>query len=1010
MERAKYILCLVLCALIGVAAARADLRVKSFSELNDLDARLLNPIIDPKTGQNCPIVKIITTYDGFNFDIGAMGAPEKVVYKKEMGEIWLYLPVKSAKLKIAHPRYGQFVDDSNTRNGYFWFPQARLKSSTSYRLVLEVRRGTIELDDEEQVKTGYVVIDSEPQGADVYVGVDEVSLEYVGQTPFQKRYEYGTYSYALKKNMYHCHASSFSLKEPKIVAKIPLNPAFGNIHITSQPVGAKVVIDGIDGEYVTPFTSGNLKSGDYTVRLTLDRYSPSVRHVTVTDGAMAELAVTLAANYAALTVASLPGAQISINGAVAGTGSVVQELTEGLYEVEASLPHHRPVKKQVEVVANVPQSIELNPTPIYGSLSVMTTPYDADVTIGGKNYGKTPLDINRLLEGEYDVMLSKPGYATVTRHVTIAEKQTASIDATLSQGRRVNFTGTAGATLAIDGVALGTLPCSREVAIGTHTVRIEHGGKSAEKQLTVQQGTGEVAFAISIGVLKPKWSPSVTASQRAVLEPLVENMVRVEGGTFTMGATAEQGGDAEADEKPAHQVTLSDYYIGKYEVTQAEWEAVMGKNPVEYDKGDNRPVQNVSWDDCQDFINKLNSLTGLNFSLPTEAQWEYAARGGNKSRGYKYSGSNEINAVGWCNTNSGKDTHPVGTKQANELGLYDMSGNVWEWCNDWSGSYSSGSQTNPTGPARGSSRVIRGGSSSWKGLARFCRVSHRDDSAPDVRDYDLGLRLAVRIEQGGKSAEKHLMVQQGTGEVAFAIGLSPVWKKGLKAKKRAVLERLVENMVWVEGGTFTMEVPAEQGGDAEGDEKPAHQVTLSDYYRGKYEVTQAEWEAVMGEAAWGRNPSYHKGNNRPVEQVSWEDCERFINELNRLTGLNFSLPTEAQWEYAARGGNKSRGYKYSGSNEIDAVAWYHDSSCYETHPVGTKQPNELGLYDMSGNVWEWCSDEWYGTYSQTYPTDSAIGSNCVIRDWYGCQVSSRVYANPDDSSDFIGLRLVVGPQ
>ncbi len=220
-------------------------------------------------------------------------------------------------------------------------------------------------------------------------------------------------------------------------------------------------------------------------------------------------------------------------------------------------------------------------------------------------------------------------------------------------------------------------------------------------------------------------------------------MVKVEGGTFMMGATKEQGKDAESDEKPAHQVTLGDYHIGKYEVTQAEWEAVMGKNPVKYDKGDNRPVQNVSWEDCRKFIKKLNSLTGLQFSLPTEAQWEYAARGGNKSRGYKYSGSNELGAVAWCNK-SGGETHPVGQKQANELGLYDMSGNVWEWCSDWKGSYSSGSQTNPKGAASGSVRVSRGGS--YFNEARRCRVSYRSYDAPGHRNRNLGLRLVVASE------------------------------------------------------------------------------------------------------------------------------------------------------------------------------------------------------------------------------------------------------------------------
>lgn len=175
------------------------------------------------------------------------------------------------------------------------------------------------------------------------------------------------------------------------------------------------------------------------------------------------------------------------------------------------------------------------------------------------------------------------------------------------------------------------------------------------------------------------------------------DMVWVEGGTFRMGATSEQGSDAWGGEKPVHSVTLSGYYIGKTEVTQALWKAVMGSNPSEF-KGDNLPVEQVSWDDCQEFIRKLNSLTGQHFRLPTEAEWEFACRGGNNSCGYKYSGSNDIDNVAWYFDNSGHKTHPVGTKAQNELGIYDMSGNVWEWCSDWYGNYSSGAQTNPKGP------------------------------------------------------------------------------------------------------------------------------------------------------------------------------------------------------------------------------------------------------------------------------------------------------------------------
>lgn len=218
-------------------------------------------------------------------------------------------------------------------------------------------------------------------------------------------------------------------------------------------------------------------------------------------------------------------------------------------------------------------------------------------------------------------------------------------------------------------------------------------------------------------------------------------MIRVDGGTFTMGATSEQGSDADSDEKPAHQVTLSPYYIGETEVTQALWEAVMGNNPSEF-KGNNKPVETVSWDDCQEFIRKLNQKTGLSFRLPTEAEWEYAARGGKKSLGYKYSGSNTLGNVAWYDDNSGSSTHDVKTKQANELGLYDMSGNVFEWCSDWYGSYDSSSQTNPKGSASGSRRVYRGGG--WGRYARYCRVSYRINITPYNRGYNLGLRLALQ--------------------------------------------------------------------------------------------------------------------------------------------------------------------------------------------------------------------------------------------------------------------------
>ena len=212
----------------------------------------------------------------------------------------------------------------------------------------------------------------------------------------------------------------------------------------------------------------------------------------------------------------------------------------------------------------------------------------------------------------------------------------------------------------------------------------------------------------------------------------------VPGGTFTMGATGEQGSDAWNDEKPTHSVMLSSYYIGQTEVTQALWTAVMGSNPSEF-RGDRRPVERVSWNDCQTFISRLNAKTGKNFRMPTEAEWEYAARGGH-SGGSKYAGSDNINNVAWYYDNSGRETHNVATKSPNGLGIYDMSGNVWEWCQDWYGNYSSSSQTNPKGPSNGDNRVNRGGS--WFVNAWFCRVSYRSNFTPSYSSSNLGLRLA----------------------------------------------------------------------------------------------------------------------------------------------------------------------------------------------------------------------------------------------------------------------------
>lgn len=293
-----------------------------------------------------------------------------------------------------------------------------------------------------------------------------------------------------------------------------------------------------------------------------------------------------------------------------------------------------------------------------------------------------------------------------------------------------------------------------EPTVESKTEVIGEGKKSTKKWWII---AACVAVAVVVGIVCAKFlsvgedmeqktesAPQLVAvegSQTFTVNGVKFMMVPVEGGTFTMGATSEQGSDVWDYEKPAHQVTLSNYYIGQTEVTQALWKAVMGSNPSD-SKGDNLPVEQVSWDDCQVFIQNLNQLTGKQFRLPTEAEWEYAARGGRKSRGYKYAGGNDIGLVAWYTDNSGNETHTVATKQANELGVYDMSGNVEEWCSDWYGDYQSSSQSDPQGPSSGSNRVSRG--DCYFSDARDCRVSNRSYNLPDYRGDFLGLRLSCK--------------------------------------------------------------------------------------------------------------------------------------------------------------------------------------------------------------------------------------------------------------------------
>ena len=700
-------------ALAAVAAVAQTMSVAGFGERPmDMDARVTHPVTDPN-GQTCALIKVETTQTGFGFDTGVI---QVVKTEQKIGEVWVYVQPRVKKITIMHQDYEPVRD--------YYFPTGALKEATVYLLKLRTA-GAPEQAASTQQRSGFLIINSEPQGAEVWL-----NNESTGEvTPFRRKLAIGDeMPYRLSLPLYHDEAGMVTVDQPRKELQFALRPAFGSVTVTSTPSGALVFLDEKQvGQ--TPLTLDRIASGSHSLRLQAPQYAVERRNVSVADGQTANVAVTLAARFAEITVQAPQGAVVTVDGDRKGSGTLSWRQSEGLCDIVVSMAGHRDARRQLEVVAGRAQTVQLTPQPIYGSASVDSDLMDAEIWIDGKQYGVTPNVVARLLVGSHTLVLKKSGYADLQQQFSVEEGKEASLSVKLPAGRSVQFTSEKpGMQIIVDGKKLGTTPLTAVVGIGHHSVSAMRGGDIIDvRDLDITSAGAPLTMAFR------------DFNHTFTVNGVQFTMVEVGGGTFTMGATSEQGSDAWDEETPAHQVTLSDYYIGQTEVTQALWEAVMGSNPSDH-RGDNLPVEQVSWDDCQVFIQELNQLTGKQFRLPTEAEWEYAARGGRKSRGYKYAGGNNIDSVAWCDGNSGNETHPVATKQANELGIYDMSGNVLEWCSDWCGDYTSSSQSDPQGPSSGLYRVIRGGC--YYNFARNCRVSYRISNTLDYRSGYLGLRLS----------------------------------------------------------------------------------------------------------------------------------------------------------------------------------------------------------------------------------------------------------------------------
>ena len=522
-------------------------------------------------------------------------------------------------------------------------------------------------------------------------------------------------------------------------------------------------------------------------------------------------------------------------------------------------------------------------------------------------------------------------------------------------------------------------------------------------------------------------------------------MVLIPAGKFKMGSKknpvdpfsnikVEQPPEGEC---PQHEVTLTKpFYMGKYEVTQDQWFKIMGENRSK-EKGRKLPVTNVSWESCQDFIKILNAKTNGGYRLPTEAEWEYACRAGTTTA-YSFGDTinpKDANYKGSLNDNEGQGREgfnpnkpvAVGSYRPNAFGLYDMHGNVWEWCNDFGANYSSGSVIDPGGPEEGYRRVYRGGSFNYP--ERVARSSQRSGARQTAgrtdmdNTADVGFRLARTpdIKAGASlTAPKSDPIVITPATKSFLV--TPFTEAKAKEAQKEVaksLQKEVEEkadlgkgvnleMVLIPAGKFKMGSPASEKGRR--DNEKQYEVTITKpFYIGKYEVTQEEWQAVMG-----NNPSEMKGVILPVTRVSWDDCQEFIKKLNANTNGGYRLPTEAEWEYACRAGTTTA---YSFGDKItpkDANYW--ESKINKSVIVGSYKPNAFGLYDMHGNLFEWCED-WHGEYPFTV-TDlkgPAKGEYRVLRGGSFFTVASnarcsyRLDGSPSVRDSGLGFRLAKTP-
>ncbi|NVO10837.1 MAG: PEGA domain-containing protein [Bacteroidales bacterium] len=457
-----------------------NISVKSFRLLNnDLDALVNYPVIDRSNGEKAALIKVVTTETGFEFGGGQLGIV-KVAYKT--AEIWVYVPAKLKAITIAHPKLGQLP------NRFYDF-DIPIESGKVYEMVLIT--GTVEtIVRPTEIATQWLAINSKPEGASVFI-----EEQLVGTTPFTRKYPEGEYTYRLEFPKYNSQAGKVNLVGDKKVLNLILKPHFGSIGITSTPEsGMLIYIDAENTGKITPATLEGVASGEHTLKLVSQWYQPQAKKVTVTDEGMATADFTMTPAFADITMTTNPAADILIDDKKVGNGSYSARMLAGIYTVKADKEKHYSAQQQVTVVAGIRQAIALNLKPMVGSLDITSTPFEAAITIDGKEYGTTPNTVKNLLVGDYTLTIKKGGYGTVTKNVTITENATTEVNEVLLTGLEIAITSTpTGARLMVDGVSTGSTPYTAMLSFGTHAIKLVNGEKLVEETITVVQG-GKIHF------------------------------------------------------------------------------------------------------------------------------------------------------------------------------------------------------------------------------------------------------------------------------------------------------------------------------------------------------------------------------------------------------------------------------------------------------------------------------------------------------------------------------------